>query len=101
MLPTYPRYLNGLEESSVVLNASKIYHPQKKSEMCLRLRALPFQIKYRQTPNGQVTAEANHPSVQNAVAELEVCRQAVKTVSHNTQQNIQQTQQQVYNTIEV
>ncbi|KAK4323165.1 hypothetical protein Pmani_006114 [Petrolisthes manimaculis] len=55
----------------------------------------PIKIKFRQTPNGHVTAEANHPSVHNAVAELDVCKEAVNTVSHNTQQNIHQTQEQI------
>ncbi|XP_045623415.1 uncharacterized protein [Procambarus clarkii] len=55
-----------------------------------------IKIRYRQTPNGQIEASANHDSVTDPVAELAKCRKASKVVSENVQQTLRQTQEQIF-----
>ncbi|KAK4323166.1 hypothetical protein Pmani_006115 [Petrolisthes manimaculis] len=62
----------------------------------LNAQGQSVKIKFRETPDGQVEAASDQGLSQDPRAELRACREAVKAVSQNVQQDILQAQNQVF-----
>ncbi|KAK3892732.1 hypothetical protein Pcinc_003422 [Petrolisthes cinctipes] len=62
----------------------------------LNAQGQSVKIKFRETPDGQVEAASDQGLSQDPRAELRACREAVKAVSQNVQQDILHAQNQVF-----
>ncbi|XP_045623418.1 uncharacterized protein [Procambarus clarkii] len=62
-------------------------------------RGEPIKIRFRESPTGQIEANADSASVRDAVAELRVCRQAAAAVNTRLSQQQRELEDVIYRSI--